>query len=52
MTYFKKFTLLMSLLLCGVISNAAELVYSSPAIVQQSSKNIVVYFNAAEGTAG
>ena len=52
MTYFKNFFLLSCLLICGIIGNAAELVYTDPAIVQQSTKNIVVYYNAAEGTAG
>lgn len=40
------------MLLCSLAGFSAEIVYSEPAIVQQSSKNIVIYFNAAEGTAG
>ncbi len=51
MTYFKNFLLLACLLLCGIVAKA-ELVYSDPAILQQSSNNVAIFFNAAEGTGG
>ena len=52
MTQIKQLIMSVALLLWAAIGFAAEIVYSEPAIIQQSSKDIVIYFNAAEGTAG
>lgn len=38
--------------MCSTLSYAADIVYSSPTIIQRSSTGIIVYYNAAEGTAG
>lgn len=51
MTYLKNFLLLVCLIISGIVAKA-ELVYSNPAILQQNSDNVVIYFNAAEGTGG
>ena len=50
MKQLKHFILFIALLMWGVAGFAAEIVYSDPAIVQQSSQNIVIYYNSAEGT--
>lgn len=52
MTQIKQLILTVALVLWGATAFAADIVYSEPSIVQQSSKNIVIYYNAAEGTAG
>ena len=39
------------LMLCAYVVNA-QVVYTEPPIIQQSTKNFKVYFNAAQGTAG
>ena len=52
MKQLKHFILFIALLMWGVAGFAAEIVYSDPAIVQQSSQNIVIYYNSAEGTGG
>ena len=45
-------TLLMTLLLACAYALNAQVVYTEPPVIQQSTKNFTVYFNAAEGTAG
>ena len=47
-----RFTLLMAMLLLCSAWAVAQVVYTEPAVVQQSSTGIVVYFNAAEGNKG
>ena len=47
-----RFTLLMAMLLLCSAWAVAQVVYTEPAVVQQSSTGIVVYFNAAEGNRG
>lgn len=45
-------TLLLTLLLACAYALNAQVVYTEPPVIQQSTKNFTVYFNAAEGTAG
>ena len=47
-----RFTLVMAMLLLCSAWAVAQVVYTEPAVVQQSSTGIVVYFNAAEGNKG
>lgn len=47
-----RFTLVMAMLLLCSAWAVAQVVYTEPAVVQQSSTGIVVYFNAAEGNEG
>lgn len=47
-----RFTLLMAMLLLCSAWAVAQVVYTEPVVVQQSSTGIVVYFNAAEGNKG
>lgn len=44
--------LLTCMIVGGSIAKSAEIMYSDPTIIQRSSTNIKVYYNAAEGTAG
>jgi len=52
MCKLKSLILLVCLLLSGAFASAADIVYTEPAIIQQSSTGIVVYFRANEGTGG
>lgn len=45
-------TLLLTLCLVCAYALNAQVVYTEPPMIQQSTKNLKVYFNAAEGTAG
>lgn len=45
-------TLLFTLFMALAYALNAQVVYTEPPVIQQSTKNFTVYFNAAEGTAG
>ena len=45
-------TLILALLMMCAYALNAQVVYTEPPVIQQSTQNFKVYFNAAEGTAG
>ena len=52
MTNLRNSLLVTFALIGSSLAFAADIIYSSPSIIQRSSTGIIIYYNAAEGTAG